>query len=61
MVSVSAMTAKAINDYRFEQRIKTESEAIRRLIAAGLEQLASKPDTVTSLAPDVVPNAALGA
>jgi hypothetical protein len=52
MVSVSATTAKAINDYRFEHRIKTESEAIRRLIAAGLEQLASKPDSVKSLAPE---------
>ena len=43
MVSVSAKTAKAIQDYRFEHRITTESEAIRRLIEAGLEQLASKP------------------
>jgi len=43
MVSVSAETARAIAEYRFEYRIATESEAIRRLIEAGLQQLASKP------------------
>jgi hypothetical protein len=43
MVSVSTETAKAIHDYRIEYSIATESEAIRRLIEAGLEKLASKP------------------
>jgi hypothetical protein len=43
MVSVSVETARAIAEYRFEQRLPTESEAIRRLIEAGLKQLASKP------------------
>ena len=43
MVSLSAETAKAIDEYRFEHRINTESEAIRRLIEAGLERLAPKP------------------
>lgn len=45
MVSVSAETARAIAEYRFEYRLATESEAIRRLIEAGLQQLASKPKT----------------
>jgi hypothetical protein len=36
MVSVSAETAKAIDDYRFGNRIRSEAEAIRRLIEAGL-------------------------
>jgi hypothetical protein len=43
MVSLSAETTKAIDEYRFEHRMKTESEAIRRLIEAGLERLASRP------------------
>jgi hypothetical protein len=43
MVSVSAETAKAIAEYRSKQRLPTESEAIHRLIEAGLQQLASKP------------------
>jgi hypothetical protein len=45
MVSVSAETARAIDEYRFAYRLATESEAIRRLIKAGLQQLASKPKT----------------
>jgi hypothetical protein len=44
MVTLSAATATAIGDYRFEHHIKTEAEAIRRLIEAGLERLASKPN-----------------
>jgi hypothetical protein len=44
MVTLSAETAKAIGDYRFEHHLKTEAEAIRRLIEAGLERLASKPE-----------------
>jgi hypothetical protein len=43
MVSVSAETARAIAEYRFENRLATESEAIRRLIDAGLQRIASKP------------------
>jgi hypothetical protein len=43
MVSVSAETAKAIHDYRVEYSVATESEAIRRLIEAGLERLGFKP------------------
>jgi hypothetical protein len=42
MVSLSAETAKAIEDYRFKHRITTESEAIRHLIEAGLERFTSK-------------------
>jgi hypothetical protein len=36
MVSLPADLAKAVDDYRFENRITTEAEAIRRLIEAGL-------------------------
>jgi hypothetical protein len=43
MVSVSAEAAKAIHDYRLKYRLATESEAIRRVIDAGLKRLASKP------------------
>jgi len=43
MMSLSPKIAKAVSDYRFEHRIKTESEAIRRLIDAGLERLGFKP------------------
>jgi hypothetical protein len=42
MVSVSEKTAKAIDDFRFENHIETEAEAIRRLIEAGLRKLAAK-------------------
>ncbi len=37
IVSLPAALARAIEDYRFEERIGTEAEAIRRLIEAGLE------------------------
>ena len=36
MVSLTAELAQAIEDYRFDKRVKTEAEAIRRLIMAGL-------------------------
>lgn len=36
MVSLPAPLAQAIEDYRFSNRLKTEAEAIRRLIEAGL-------------------------
>ncbi len=36
IVSLPAALAKAIEDFRFEERISTEAEAIRRLIEAGL-------------------------
>jgi hypothetical protein len=36
MVSLPAQLAQAIEDYRFNHRVKTEAEAIRRLIEAGL-------------------------
>jgi hypothetical protein len=36
MVSLPAELAQAIEDYRFAHRLKTEAEAIRRLIEAGL-------------------------
>jgi hypothetical protein len=37
IVSLPAQLAKAIEDFRFGERISTEAEAIRRLIEAGLE------------------------
>jgi hypothetical protein len=36
MVSVPAALAEAIENYRFANRLKTEAEAIRRLIELGL-------------------------
>jgi metal-responsive CopG/Arc/MetJ family transcriptional regulator len=43
IVSLPAALAKAIEDFRFEERISTEAEAIRRLIEAGLEAQGRKP------------------
>ena len=37
IVSLPAQLAKAIEDFRFGERISTEAEAIRRLIEAGLD------------------------
>lgn len=37
IVSMPQWLAKAIEDYRFEERIQAEAEAIRQLIIRGLE------------------------
>jgi hypothetical protein len=37
MVSLPVAIAKAVDDYRFARRLRTESEAIRQLIEAGLK------------------------
>jgi metal-responsive CopG/Arc/MetJ family transcriptional regulator len=37
IVSLPAQLAKAIEDFRFDERISTEAEAIRRLLEAGLK------------------------
>lgn len=37
IVSLPPDTAEAVDEYRFQHRVKTESEAIRRLIELGLE------------------------
>lgn len=37
IVSLPDDLAKAIEDFRFEERIGTEAEAIRQLLIAGLE------------------------
>jgi len=37
IVSLPAELAQAIDDFRFEMRIRTEAEAVRRLLEAGLE------------------------
>ena len=39
IVSLPPEMEAAIEDYRFENRFKTESEAIRRLIELGLKQV----------------------
>ena len=36
LIAITPDIAKAIEDYRFSNRLKTEAEAIRRLIEAGL-------------------------
>jgi metal-responsive CopG/Arc/MetJ family transcriptional regulator len=42
LVSLPHELLAAIEDYRFANRIKTESEAIRRLIELGLEAAGRK-------------------
>lgn len=37
LVSLPNSMVQAIEDFRFRERVKTESEAIRRLIELGLE------------------------
>jgi hypothetical protein len=46
IVSLPAALARAIEDYRFSNRLKTEAEAVRRLIEAGLslQVRAKSPD-----------------
>jgi len=52
LVSIPNELLKAIEDFRFQQRIKTESEAIRRLIEAGLSgQAAPKPEPSSASEP----------
>ena len=41
LIAITPETAQAIEDYRFENRLKTEAEAIRQLIAAGLGKAAA--------------------
>jgi hypothetical protein len=43
LLAFSTDQAKAIADYRFEQRLPSEREAVRRLIALGLSAAASQP------------------
>lgn len=43
LVALDPEMVRQIEDYRFAARIKTESEAIRRLIELGLEAARSKP------------------
>jgi Arc/MetJ-type ribon-helix-helix transcriptional regulator len=43
LVSLPADMSRAIEDYRFTNRIGSESEAIRRLIEAGLGKKAAAP------------------
>jgi hypothetical protein len=48
LLSITPELAKAIADYRYQERIPTESEATRRLIELGLE-------TVSKLQPANAP------
>ena len=43
IVSITADMAEAISNFRFENRISSESEAIRRLIEMGLAAAKTKP------------------
>jgi hypothetical protein len=43
IVSLPAELAQAIEDYRFTNRLKTEAEAIRQLIEAGLSVRTRSP------------------
>lgn len=43
LVSLPRSLSEAVEDYRFSNRIKTESEAIRRLIEAGLKAAEAPP------------------
>ena len=43
LIAITPETAQAIEDYRFENRLKTEAEAIRRLIGTGLGKSAGVP------------------
>ncbi|HXC11557.1 MAG TPA: hypothetical protein VNV39_01810 [Stellaceae bacterium] len=42
LVAITPEMARAIDAYRFDHRIKTEAEAIRRLIEQGLAAARSK-------------------
>lgn len=44
IVSLSPQLAQAVEDFRFENRIGSEAEALRRLIELGLEASKTKPD-----------------
>jgi hypothetical protein len=48
LLAFSTDQAKAIADYRFEQRLRSEREAVRRLIALGLAAAASNPKRLPS-------------
>jgi metal-responsive CopG/Arc/MetJ family transcriptional regulator len=48
-VSLPSDLWKKVEDYRFDNRVATESEAIRRLIELGLKAL-PEPATVASIA-----------
>lgn len=43
LVSLPREVVSSIEDYRFQNRIRTESEAIRRLIEMGLETARQQP------------------
>src|SRR5205823_13692119 len=42
MVSLPEELSERVDDFRFQQRIRTESEAIRRLIEAGLGAIGTR-------------------
>lgn len=54
LVTLSQDTARRVDDFRFGQRIGSESEALRRLIEAGLMHFGQSPkqETRTENRPD---------
>ena len=46
LVSLPHELLRAIEDFRFENRVRTEAEAIRRLIELGLKASAKPPERV---------------
>ena len=42
LIAITAEIAEAINEYRHQQRISSENEAIRRLIEAGLGAIGTR-------------------
>jgi hypothetical protein len=55
IVSLPIELAKAIEDYRFNNRLKTEAEAIRRLIEKGLKAENKVPTRVRK-PPNIAPS-----
>lgn len=42
MIALDKATSDEVDDYRFGSRIKTETEALQRIIRAGLDALRAK-------------------
>ena len=51
IVSLPAGLARAIEDYRFNNRLKTEAEALRQLIEAGLNATAKSSAALSGRGP----------
>jgi hypothetical protein len=51
LIAITPEVAKAIEDYRFDKRLKTEAEAMRRLIEAGLRAEKAAPSSSSNSDP----------